>query len=185
MVAFDSQREWEEWLDEHHAISSGIWMKIAKKGAGVDSIAYHEAVESALCYGWIDSQKVSHDDKSWLQRFTPRGRKSKWSRLNRDKVEDLLRRNRMRPAGIAQVEQARADGRWDAAYEPPSTATVPEDLQHALERNPSALAFFQTLNSANRYAILYRLQEAKRAETRAHRIQTFVDMLAENKKLYP
>ena len=185
IIAFASREEWEEWLREHHSTSKGIWLKIAKKGSGVASISYPEALETALCYGWIDGQKGSHDERFWLQRFTPRGPRSKWSRVNREKASELLSQGRMKPSGLAQVEQARLDGRWDAAYEPQSRATIPDDFQRELDRNPRASAFFAALDSRNRYAILYRLQDAKRPETRARRIAKFVAMLADEKKLYP
>src|SRR5947208_2550551 len=141
IISFASQEEWEAWLQAHHQSSSGIWMKIAKKGSGVDTVQHPEALEVALCYGWIDGQRASLDDRFFLQKFTPRGPRSRWSRINRDKVLALERQGRMQPAGRAQVERARADGRWDAAYEGQRTATVPEDLQRALDANPAAGAF--------------------------------------------
>jgi uncharacterized protein YdeI (YjbR/CyaY-like superfamily) len=185
IISFASREEWEAWLEAHHEGSGGIWMKIAKKDAGVETLRYPEALESALCYGWIDGQRVSLDDRFFLQKFTPRGPRSRWSRVNRDKVVELQRQGRMKPAGMAEVERARADGRWDAAYEGQRTATVPDDLQQALDANPAARTFFATLDSRNRYAILYRVQDAKRPETRARRIATFIDMLNEQKKPYP
>jgi len=185
IVAFGSQQEWERWLAEHHATSKGVWLKIAKKDAGVETVSYAEALESALCYGWIDGQKRPYDDQFWLQRFTPRSPRSKWSRINRDKALALVEQGRMKPAGQAQIEQARRDGRWDAAYEAQSRAEVPDDLQRALDEHPAAQAFFATLDSRNRYAILYRLQDAKKPETRARRLDQFVAMLDEGKKLYP
>ena len=185
IIAFASQAEWEAWLAAQPATSRGLWLKIAKKDAGVASVSYAEALESALCYGWIDGQRAAHDERFFLTRFTPRGRKSKWSQINRAKATELLQQGRMKPAGVAQVEQARQDGRWDAAYEAQSAATVPADLQRALDEHPAAQAFFATLDSRNRYAILYRLQDAKRPETRARRIAQYVAMLDEQKKLYP
>ena len=185
IVAFGSQQEWERWLAEHHATSKGVWLKIAKKDAGVETVSYAEALESALCYGWIDGQKRPYDDQFWLQRFTPRSPRSKWSRINRDKALALVEQGRMKPAGQAQIEQARRDGQWDAAYEAQSRAEVPDDLQRALDEHPAAQAFFATLDSRNRYAILYRLQDAKKPETRARRLDQFVAMLDEGKKLYP
>ncbi|HEY3083683.1 MAG TPA: YdeI/OmpD-associated family protein [Chloroflexota bacterium] len=185
IIAFATQPEWEAWLAAEHERSKGLWLKIAKKDSGVESVSYAEALEGALCYGWIDGQKGSLDERFWLQRFTPRGRKSKWSRINRDKATDLLERGRLKPAGLFQVEQARADGRWDAAYEAQSRVTVPDDLQRELDRNPTAQAFFATLSRVNRYAILYRLQDAKKPETRARRLAQFMTMLNEQKKLYP
>ena len=185
ILAFASQREWEVWLDAQHATSKGLWLKIAKKDSGLDSVTYAEALESALCYGWIDGQKGSLDERAWLQKFTPRGPKSVWSRINRDKANELQRQGRLRPAGLAQVERAQQDGRWDAAYESQSRATVPDDLRRALEDAPVAQAFFATLNSVNRYAILYRIQSARKPDTRARRIEQFVAMLAEHKTLHP
>ena len=185
ILEFASQQDWEQWLDAHHATSQGLWLKIAKKRARTTTVSYPEALESALCYGWIDGQKASCDEQFWLQRFTPRGRKSKWSRLNRDKATELLQQGRMRPAGIAQVEQARQDGRWDAAYEPQRTATVPDDLQRELDRRPSARAFFNALDRSNRYAILYRLQDARRPETPARRLAQIVAMLEEHERFHP
>jgi uncharacterized protein YdeI (YjbR/CyaY-like superfamily) len=148
-------------------------------------VTFAEAIDSALCYGWIDGQRNRFDEQWYLQRFTPRRARSTWSKINRDKVERLAAEGRMRPAGIREVERAKADGRWDAAYDAPSAATVPEDLQRALDANPAAAAFFATLNSRNRFAILYRVQEAKRPETRARRIETFVAMLAQGQTVYP
>lgn len=184
-LPFGSADEWERWLAEHHAASQGVWLKIAKKGSGTPTVTYAEAVDTALCFGWIDGQKRPFDESFWLQRFTPRGPRSKWSRINRDKVAVLLETDRMRPAGLAEVERAQADGRWDAAYEPQSTATVPDDLQRALDGNASASAFFSELDGANRYAILYRIQEAKRPETRTKRIANFVAMLERRETLHP
>jgi uncharacterized protein YdeI (YjbR/CyaY-like superfamily) len=185
IVAFASQQEWEAWLDAHHATAKGLWLKIAKAGSGVDTVSYAEALESALCYGWIDGQKASYEEPFWLQKFTPRGRQSKWSRVNREKATALMHQGRMKPAGLAQVEQARKNGRWEAAYEAQSTATIPDDLQRELEKHPAAQAFFATLDSRNRYAILYRLQDAKKSETRARRLATYVAMLNEQRKIYP
>jgi len=184
IVQLASAQEWEAWLEEQHETAKGLWLKIAKKAAGIETVSYPEALEVALCYGWIDGQKGSYDKRFWLQRFTPRGPRSKWSQINRDKVEELVAQGRMKPAGLATVEQARADGRWDAAYEPQSRATVPDDLQRALDENPKAKAFFETLNGVNRYAILYRIRDAKRPETRARNIEKFVAMLARGEKLY-
>jgi uncharacterized protein YdeI (YjbR/CyaY-like superfamily) len=185
ILAFPSAAAWEQWLAEHHDAPDGIWLKIAKKGSGIPSVTYAEAVDAALCYGWIDAQKDSLDDDHWLQRFTPRKRASKWSRINTQRAEALIAQGRMRPAGLREVERAKADGRWEAAYHSQSTATVPDDLAAALAANERAGAFFATLNSANRYAILYRIADAKRPQTRARRIAALVAMLAEHKKLHP
>ena len=182
---FESADDWEAWLATNHDNSPGVWLKIAKKGSGVLSVDYSQAVDAALCYGWIDGQKDSHDVAFWLQRFTPRRPASKWSRINTERAEALIQAGRMRPAGVQQVEMAKADGRWQAAYHPQSTATVPADLYVALKANPQAAAFFATLDASNRYAVLYRVADAKRAETRARRIATLVAMLADHKKLHP
>ena len=185
VLRVSGRREWEAWLDEHHATSPGVWLLIAKKGANYTTVTRPEAVEVALCYGWIDGQGRSHSDADWLQKFTPRGAKSVWSKINREKAEALIADGRMRPAGAAAVAQAQADGRWAAAYDSPSTAAVPDDLQAALEANPEAKQFFATLDAANRYAILWRLQTAKRAETREKRLRQFVEMLGRHEKLRP
>ncbi len=185
IIAFASQEEWERWLQESHASAKGLWLKFAKKDAGIESVTYADALQSALCYGWIDSQKASYDERFWLLRFTPRGPRSKWSRINREKVTELLREGRMQPAGLAQMQRAQEDGRWDAAYPGQRTATVPDDLRHALQQNPKAQAFFATLDSANRYAILYRLHDAKRPETRSRRLEQYIAMLNEHRKLHP
>jgi len=184
ILAFASPTEWEAWLDAEHAASDGVWLKFAKKGSGVPSVVYAEALDVALCFGWIDSQVKSFDERFYLQKFTPRRAKSKWSRINRDKIEELTRQGRMRPAGLAQVELARADGRWDAAYASPASVEVPGDLQKALEGSPKAAQFFATLNKSNRYAIIYQLEDAKKPETRTRRLQKFVAMLERGEKLY-
>lgn len=183
-LAFASPQAFEQWLAEHHETSPGLWLKIAKAGSGHTTVSYAEALDVALCYGWIDGQKRPLDDEFWLQRFSRRGPRSKWSKINRAKATDLIDAGRMQPAGLREVERAMADGRWDAAYDSPRTAAVPDDLQAALDANEAARDFFATLNSANRYAILYRVQEAKRPETRARRIEQFVAMLAEGRTLH-
>ena len=180
-----SAAEWDAWLSEHHAGSAGLWLKIPKKSSGASGVSYPDALSVALCHGWIDGQKGRLDDDYWLQRFTPRRAGSKWSRINRDQAAALIEAGQMRPAGLREVELARADGRWAAAYESQSTAAVPEDLARALAGNDAAAAFFERLDRANRYAILYRLADAKRPETRARRIATFVAMLSEGKKIHP
>jgi len=185
ILPFASREAWEAWLEEQHATSDGLWLKLAKKGSGIETVTFAEALDVALCYGWIDSQADKFDGDYWLQRFTPRKPRSKWSQVNREKVAKLIEAGRMKPAGLREVERAKADGRWDAAYEPPSTATVPDDLRAELEKNVTAREFFETLNSTNRYAILYRIQDAKKPETRVRRIAKYVAMLAEGKKLYP
>ncbi len=184
-LSFENQSSWENWLEAHHAEVVGVWLKIAKKEAGIPSVSYAEALESALCYGWIDGQKAALDDQYWRQMFTPRGPKSGWSKINREKAEALIEAGRMQAAGLRQVESARADGRWDAAYESQRSIGVPEDLQAELEKHPEALAFFNTLNSANRYAILYRVTTARKPETRAARITKLVEMLERKEKIHP
>jgi uncharacterized protein YdeI (YjbR/CyaY-like superfamily) len=184
-MAFASSDEWETWLDGQHETAPGLWMKIAKKDAGSRTVSYPAAITVALCFGWIDGQKRALDDTHWLQKFTPRRAKSRWSRINRDKALELIEAGRMRPAGQREVELAKADGRWDAAYAGSRTIEVPPDLAEALAANDAALAFFEKLSSANRYAVLYRINDAKRAETRARRIATFVAMLADGKTLHP
>ncbi len=184
VLAFASQDEWEAWLDAEHATSDGVWVKFAKKGSGVETVVYAEALEVALCYGWIDSQVMSLDERFYLQKFTPRRSRSKWSRINREKIEQLTNAGRMKPAGLEQVGLAKADGRWDAAYASPSTIEVPEDLQKALDANPKAAEFFATLSGSNRYAILYQLEDAKKPETRARRLEKFMGMLERGEKVY-
>jgi uncharacterized protein YdeI (YjbR/CyaY-like superfamily) len=184
VLAFASPEDLEAWLGEHQD-EPGVWIKIAKKASGIPTVTYAEAVDVALCYGWIDGQKLPFDGDWFLQRFTPRLARSKWSKVNQEKVAALVAAGRMQPRGLAEVERAKADGRWAAAYDAPSKAAVPEDLQRALDANPAARDFFATLKGTNRYAILYRIQDAKRPETRARRIETFVAMLAEGKTLYP
>jgi uncharacterized protein YdeI (YjbR/CyaY-like superfamily) len=185
VVSFGSADAWDAWLAAHHADASGVWLKIAKKGSAGQSVSYSDALDVALCHGWIDGQKGRHDDDYWLQRFTPRKAGSNWSQINTERASALIAAGRMRPAGLREVESARADGRWDQAYQSQSRVTVPEDLARALAANPRAREFFATLDSANRYAILYRIGTAKRPETRAKRIDTFVAMLSEHKKIHP
>ncbi|MEV7321880.1 YdeI/OmpD-associated family protein [Streptomyces sp. NPDC093970] len=185
IVAFDSADAFEAWLGENHAVSPGIWLKLRKKGPGIVALDYAQALDAALCYGWIDGQKAGLDDQWWLQRFTPRTPRSRWSKINREKVAALVEQGRMRAPGQAEVDRAKADGRWEAAYDSAKSATVPDDLAAALAADPAAAAFFETLDRQNRYAILYRIQDAKKAETRARRIGTYVAMLAKGEKLHP
>ncbi len=185
VIPFASRDAWAAWLEERHVSSDGLWLKFAKKASGLKTVTYAQAVEVALCYGWIDGQMRKFDEDYYLQRFTPRRARSRWSKINRQKATELIEKGEMKPAGLREVEQARADGRWDAAYDAQSTARVPEDLRRELEKSETAREFFETLNSANRYAILYQIQDAKRPETRARRIEKYVAMLSEQKKLYP
>src|ERR1700674_1871056 len=185
IMSFGSVRKFETWLGSQHRASSGIWLKIAKKDSGIASITYAQALEIALCHGWIDGQKAPFDGTWWLQKFTPRGPRSKWSKINRARALELIGPGRMRPAGRAAVEEAQRTGRWERAYDSQRTATVPDDLQRELDRAPEAAAFFKTLNSINRYAILYRLQAVKTPQARARRIRQFVDMLGRHEKIHP
>jgi uncharacterized protein YdeI (YjbR/CyaY-like superfamily) len=183
-LPFASAAEWEAWLADNHD-APGVWVQIAKRGTGIESVHYPEVLESALCFGWIDGRRHALDDRYFLQRFTPRRARSRWSRINRETVERLIAEGRMRPAGLAEVERARRDGRWEAAYAGQRSAAVPEDLQRELDARPAAQAFFARLSSQNRYAILYRLQDAKRPETRARRLAKFVGMLEDGETIYP
>ncbi|HKS23323.1 MAG TPA: YdeI/OmpD-associated family protein [Thermoanaerobaculia bacterium] len=183
-LPFANQQKWADWLAKHHDKSTGVWLKLAKKNTGITSITYEEALDIALCYGWIDGQKGSFDDQYWLQKFTPRGPKSIWSKINTEKVERLITSGDMKPAGLRAIELAKQDGRWDAAYASQKSISVPEDFRSALDRNKKAKAFFATLNSANRYAILFRIHNAKKPETRAKKIQQLIEMLENHQKLH-
>jgi len=181
IVLFATPADWEDWLREHHAEPDGLWLKVAKKGSGVRSVTYAEALDVALCWGWIDGQKRSFDAACFLQKFTPRRSRSIWSKVNREHVARLVAAGRMQPPGQREVERAQADGRWEAAYDSPRTATVPDDLQRALDADPAARDFFATLSSANRYSFLWRIATAKQASTRAARIQHVVAMCREGR----
>lgn len=185
VVLFQDAKAWETWLEQNRATSPGLWLRLAKKGSGIASVTYAEALEVALCHGWIDGQKASLDEGSWLQRFTRRGKRSIWSKINRQKAEALIACGRMSSPGLEEVTRAKEDGRWDDAYDSPSTATVPPELQAELDRSPRAKAFFAKLESRNRYAILWRIQTAKKPETKTKRIQELVGMLERGEKLYP
>jgi uncharacterized protein YdeI (YjbR/CyaY-like superfamily) len=185
VLAFPTLRSWSAWLDAHHGASPGVWLRLAKKGCAIALINHREALEEALCYGWIDGQLKPESETTWRVKFTPRRNKSIWSKINRAKALALIESGRMKPAGLKEVERAKADGRWDAAYDSPSTAIVPPDLQKALNGNARAKAFFSTLDGANRYAVLWRIQTAKKPETRSRRIREFVAMLARREKLHP
>ncbi len=182
---FDDAAAWERWLKKEHAGATGVWIRIAKKGAERASVSHQEALEVALCYGWIDALKRNDGPHHWVQRFTPRSARSIWSKINRDKVTALIEAGRMRPAGQKEIDRAKADGRWEAAYDGGRTSTVPTDLQAAFDANPKAKAFFKTLDSTNRYAVLFRLQTAQKPETRERRLRQFVEMLARGEKLHP
>lgn len=181
---FENQKDWADWLTENHSSSPGLWLQLAKKSADVSSVSYDQALETALCFGWIDGQKQAHSELFWLQKFTRRSEKSVWSKINKDKALALISAGKMKPAGLQEVERAKSDGRWDAAYDSASNATVPGDLQSALDSNPRARDFFGTLDSRNRYAILFRIQTAKKAETHARKIAQFVQMLERNEKVH-
>jgi len=180
-----TEKEWEDWLAHNEGTSTGIWLRLAKKGAKQATLTYTQALEIALCHGWIDGQKQAESEEYWLQRFTPRTAKSLWSKINKDKAEALIAAGKMRPSGMREIDKARKDGRWGMAYTSASNSTVPEDMQAALNANPEASAFFSTLGSRNRYAILFRIQNAKKAETRARKIAEFVEMLSRGETLHP
>jgi uncharacterized protein YdeI (YjbR/CyaY-like superfamily) len=183
VMSFASPDEWESWLEEHHESSDGVWIQMAKKASGIASVDWAGALQVALCFGWIDGQRRSLDDTHFLQKFTPRRARSPWSKINIGHVERLIGEGRMRPAGQRQIAAAKADGRWDAAYASQSTIEVPADFQAALDARPEAAAFFATLSRSARYPFLYRIQAAKRPETRAKRIAEYTDLLAEGKTL--
>lgn len=183
--SFASQETWERWLDRNHGNEEGVWLKVAKKSSGKRTVSVSEALEIALCYGWIDGQRKALDGDYFLQRFTPRRLRSRWSKINRDSATALIERGRMRPPGLAEVERAKADGRWAAAYDSPSRIQPTPELLAALEASPKAKALFEELDSQNRYAILYRVHDAKRPETRARRIERFVEMLSRGETPYP
>ena len=196
---FKSKKDWADWLEKNHRKSAGLWLRIAKKvrparqksrrvgqpQRGLQSVSYKEALDVALCYGWIDGQKKPEDEKSWLQRFVPRSANSLWSKINREKALALIASAEMKAAGLEAIENAKKNGRWEAAYDSPSGATVPDDFQAALDANPRAKAFFETIDRANRYAVLWRIQNVKKAETRARKIREFIEMLERGEKIHP
>jgi uncharacterized protein YdeI (YjbR/CyaY-like superfamily) len=184
-ITFASQEDWEAWLGSHGEVVTGVWLRLAKKSAEQRTLAYAQAVEGAICHGWIDGQKQAEGEHYWLQRFTPRTTKSLWSKINKAKAEALISAGRMRPSGLREVDRAKQDGRWEAAYSSASTSTMPDDLQQALDMNPKARRFFAALDSQNRYAVLFRIQNVKRAETRARKIAQFIDMLSRGEKIHP
>ena len=181
---FKSKGEWAVWLEKNHLKSSGLWLRLAKKASGLQSVSYHEAIEVALCYGWIDGQKRSENESTWLQKFTPRSAKSVWSKINREKALALIECGEMKAAGMKAIEGAKENGRWQSAYDSATRADVPPDLQAALEANGRAKAFFETIDRQNRYAILWRIQTVKKAETRARKIRQYVEMLARHEKIH-
>jgi uncharacterized protein YdeI (YjbR/CyaY-like superfamily) len=181
---FASQKAWAAWLEKNHRKSDGLWLRLAKKNSGLKSVSYAEALEIALCYGWIDGQKRPNSEQLWLQRFLPRSARSIWSKINREKALALTARGEMKPAGLEAIELAKNNGRWESAYDSPRAAEIPEDFQAALNANPSARAFFESLDRANRYAVLFRIQTVKKAVTRAGKIRQFVEMLERNEKIH-
>jgi uncharacterized protein YdeI (YjbR/CyaY-like superfamily) len=185
VIAFKSQQAWDAWLKSQPVQAKGLWLKLAKQSSGIASVSKPEAIDTALCHGWIDGQLDSFDDEYWLIRFTPRQPASKWSEKNRTRALQLVELGRMQPAGLNEIERAKKDGRWSTAYAPQSTAQVPDDLRAALAGNKTAKSFFETLDSTNRYAILHRIHTAKKAETRMARIEKYVTMLTEGKTIYP
>ncbi len=182
---FATQAAWAVWLDRNHRKSDGLWLRIAKKGSGLRSVTYAAALEVALCYGWIDGQKRGESDEAWLQRFLPRSAKSIWSKINRDKAGALIANGRMKAAGLEAIEAAKKCGAWAAAYDSPKAANVPRDLQAALDASPGAREFFQSIDGANRYAVLFRIQTVKKAETRVRKIREFVEMLERKETIHP
>jgi uncharacterized protein YdeI (YjbR/CyaY-like superfamily) len=181
---FKNQAAWSGWLDKNHARSSGIWLRLAKKNSGLQSVSYAEAIDSALCYGWIDGQKRPESEQAWLQRFCPRSAKSIWSKINREKALALIKNGRMMAAGQQAIAEAKSNGRWESAYDSPSRAAVPDDFQAALKSSPRANSFFETLDRANRYAVLFRIQTARKPEARARNIQKFIAMLERGEKIH-
>ena len=182
-LPFENKKKFAVWLAKEHDKSTGVWLKLAKKDSGIPSITYEEALDVALCYGWIDGQKKGFDEKYWLQKFTPRGKKSIWSKINTEKAERLIASGDMNPAGLKAVEAAKLDGRWDAAYASQRNITIPVDFQAALDENQKAKAFFETLKSSERYPFLFRIHQAKKPETRVRRIQQFLEMLEKHQKV--
>ena len=182
---FKSKQDWAAWLQKNHRKSTGLWLRLAKKDSRSRSVSYKEALEVALCYGWIDGQKRPESEEAWLQRFVSRSSQSIWSKINREKALALIASGEKKAAGLEAIENAKKNGRWDAAYDSPSRATVPSDFQAALEANPRAAAFFRTLDRANRYAVLWRIQTVKKAETRTRKIEQFITMLEREEKIHP
>ena len=184
VIAFPSAKEWARWLAINHTCSKGVWLRFFKKAAGTASVNHAEALAVALCYGWIDGQLKKHDEESWLRKFTPRRPKSIWSKRNRELVEKLARARKMKPAGLKEMAAAKADGRWARAYDSPSKMTVPPDFLEELAKNKNARLFFKTLRKANIYAIAWRLQTAKKPETRGKRMKAIIAMLAEGQAFH-
>lgn len=184
ILAFESQAVWKAWLSKHADTLDGLWIRFYKKASGVPTVTYREALDEALCYGWIDGQVKRFDELSYIQRFTPRRKRSNWSKINTEHVSRLMRLSKMKPRGLLEVEKAKEDGRWDRAYESPSTMKVPEDFLYELSKHKKAEVFFLSLNKANKFAIAYQLKDAKRPETRQRRLKKFLDMMNRGEKLY-
>lgn len=184
ILFFKTQKEWEEWLEKNHDKVDGIWIQLYKKASGVESLTYDQALDEALCYGWIDGMVKKYDEKSFIQRFTPRRARSIWSHRNTQNIERLTKLGKMKPRGIAEVERAKADGRWEKAYASPANTKVPEDFIKEIKKNKKAYEFFQTLNKSNLFAIAYQLQDAKKPETRERRMKKFINMCEKGEKLY-
>jgi uncharacterized protein YdeI (YjbR/CyaY-like superfamily) len=184
IIPFKSQKEWERWLHKNHKVSEGIWLKFFKKDSGIKTITYSQALDEALCYGWIDGQLKSYDDKSWIQKFTPRRSKSIWSKRNTENINRLIKLGKMKPAGLSEVEKAKSDGRWQKAYDSPGKMTIPEDFLKKLSKDKNAKTFFDGLNKANTYAIAWRLQTAKKPETREKRMKLILAMLSRGEKFH-
>lgn len=184
ILPFPTIEDFEKWLSENHAVSDGIWMQFYKKDSGVKTIVYAEALDVALCYGWIDSQANKYDELSYIQKFTPRRKKSMWSKRNREHIDRLEKEGRMQAPGWKEIEAAKADGRWDQAYDSPANITIPEDFMTELAKDPAAQAFFQTLNKTNSYYIAFQLQTAKKPETRERRMKSILEKLAKGEKFY-
>lgn len=183
IILFETEQDWIDWLEEN-GNEPGVWVQIAKKNSGIISISYQQALDVALCYGWIDGLKNKFDEKTFIQRFTARKPNSKWSKINRTKAEQFITEGKMRPSGLAAIEVAKQKGTWDTAYDSQSSITIPEDFQSELDNNPQAAEFFKTLESVNRYAILYRLQTARTPELRAKKLKHFIEMLLRKEKIH-
>jgi uncharacterized protein YdeI (YjbR/CyaY-like superfamily) len=182
---FKSKQDWAAWLEKNHQKSEGLWLRVAKKDSGLRSVTYKEALDAALCYGWIDGQKKPENEHTWLQKFSVRSSRSIWSKINRERAQALIASGEMKTAGLEAIENAKKNGRWESAYDSPSGAAVPADFQAALDASPKAAAFYKTLNKANTYAILWRIQTVKKAETRSRKIEQFIGMLERGEKLHP
>jgi uncharacterized protein YdeI (YjbR/CyaY-like superfamily) len=182
---FKSKQDWATWLEKNHGKNTGLWLRLAKKDSQLRSLSYKEALDVALCYGWIDGQKRGETEQTWLQKFVSRSANSIWSKINREKALALIASGEMKAAGLLAIENAKKNGRWDAAYDSPRGATVPSDFQAALDANPRAAEFFKTLDGANRYAFLFRIQTVKKAETRAQKVAKFIGMLERGEKIHP